>query len=110
MPKARFAVLANFFAVNTPMADFEQPAIYTLDHTKNVNNANDVDVMSLLISIITILMLPMIAPCIISYPTCLVSALAFCSPGGHKESDTTEGLNLLRSTSHNMQCQFNEDI
>ena len=44
MPKARFAVLANFFAVNTPMADFEQPAIYTLDHTKNVNNANDVDV------------------------------------------------------------------
>ena len=65
--------------------------------------------MSLLISIITILMLPMIAPCIISYPTCLVSALAFCSPWGHKESDTTEGLNLLRSTSHNMQCQFNKD-
>jgi len=43
VPKARFEVLANFFAVNTPMADFE-PAIYTVDHTKNVNNANGVDV------------------------------------------------------------------
>lgn len=43
MAKARFAVLANVFAVNTPMADFEQPAIYTVGHTKNVNNANGVD-------------------------------------------------------------------
>lgn len=34
MPKVRFAVLANFLAVNVPMADFEKPTIYMVDDTK----------------------------------------------------------------------------